>query len=66
MRHSRPVRLETAPTEGRKGLFIFSIHYRLLNDSALYTLSTLKNTLKKGPFQRYEGGNSVGSGASLR
>ena len=28
MRHSKPVRLETAPTGGRKCLFIFRIHHR--------------------------------------
>ena len=29
MRYSKPVRLETAPTEGRKCLFIFRIHYSI-------------------------------------
>ena len=29
MGHSKPVRLETAPTGGRKCLFIFNIYYNL-------------------------------------
>ena len=30
MRHSKPVRLETAPTGGRKCLFIFRIHHNII------------------------------------
>ena len=43
MRHSKPVRLQTAPTGGRKCLFIFRLYHKLIFNVTIDIFTEINN-----------------------